>query len=113
MVGVTAGVARAARSIGEKLLKQAAELEAAQGDALTAGISALQQALADSTITLTQRHKLREALTRLQKAAKQQQKAEAADATELVLAAARELVDAARKDRRPHDRRRRNAGRAD
>ena len=64
----------------------------ASADTLVAGLTELQNSLATATIPLRHRHRLRELMSELQAIVKQQHKSEAADAAEVVKAAAAELL---------------------
>ncbi|MBN2445121.1 MAG: hypothetical protein JXO22_00220, partial [Phycisphaerae bacterium] len=95
VVGVTAEAARTAERTGESLVARGEALKAATGEALTAGISGLQQELAGVVIPLRHRHQLNEMLAELQKTAKKQQKEQAAGAADVVMQRCRELFDQA------------------
>ncbi len=117
VVGVTGDAARAATELGAELLNRAHRLEAgatvtakagaaraeARGSSkdvipgLATQVSELQQTIAGATLRMVDRMKLRDAIAKLQKIVKQQQKADAADAVGVVKQKVDELLQAAEK----------------
>ena len=114
VVGVTGETAKAAMAFGAELLKRADDLRhrdrletgatpdaAADGPAtetdLATQVAELQQSIADATLRVVDRIKLREAMSELQKILKQQHKKEAAAASDVVAVRVEELLTTAPK----------------
>ncbi len=96
LVGVTESAAAEAEQTGEQLLTRARALESTDDfETLSQGTAELQQALGEQVMTLRQRFAVREAIAKLQKKAKQQQKAQAADAAGVVIERCKALADEA------------------
>jgi alanyl-tRNA synthetase len=97
IIGLTGETAERVKSAGEARARRAEQLlEATPAEAHT-GLAELQSELAARTIPMAQRATLRRLLEELQKRAKQEQKASAADAASVVLARVIELLENARK----------------
>jgi alanyl-tRNA synthetase len=92
VVAVTGETAKLVEEIGSALVQRAEQLTHGSADAVAAGLAELQNTLATATIPLRHRHRLRELMSELQAIVKQQHKSEAADAAEVVKAAAAELL---------------------
>jgi alanyl-tRNA synthetase len=97
IVAVTGETARKIEQTGAALVQRAEQLKRGPADAVSTGLTELQNVLATATIPLRDRHRLRELMTELQAIVKQQQKSEAADAAEVVKRAVAALLQRAGK----------------
>lgn len=97
LVATTGPTARLVEETGAALVQRAEALRTGTGGGVSAGLSELQSALATATISLRHRARLRELIAELQQVAKQQHKADAADAVEVVKAEVHKLLAAAEK----------------
>ena len=98
VVGITGPAAKDAIAQGETLLKQADTLRnATDATNLAEQLAALQTAINESTLRVVDRAKLRDAVSEVQKTIKQQHKAQAAAAQDVVADKVAELLPAAPK----------------
>ncbi len=84
IVAVTGSTARAVDQCGLELIARAQRLLQAPPEMVAAALAGLQREMAEKTIGICHRARLRDLVAQLQELVKRQQKAEAADAAELV-----------------------------
>lgn len=84
IVGLTGSTARDVENVGSALVQRAEQLKHGPAEDVLQGLSELQNTLTTAQIPVRHRTKLRELTADLQRIAKRQQKADAADTTELV-----------------------------
>ena len=97
LVGVSGPVAKRAIETARQLAGQADALGNSEGDVLAEGIAAITAALADAVLPLRDKHALRERVATLQQRVKQQAKAHAAEAADVVKEQVEHLLGSAEK----------------
>jgi alanyl-tRNA synthetase len=97
VVGMTGPTAKLIEDCGAALVARAEQLRTAAPEEVATGLAELQNTLATAAIPVRHRAQLNELMAELQKIVKQQQKADAADAAEVVKAKVLELLPSAEK----------------
>ena len=95
ITALTGQPAHDAEAHGEKLLAQLAAAEKAQGDALAQAVADLTKQMAEHALPALVRTRLREGLTALQKAVKDQEKSRSKEAAGQVVEVARRIAEEA------------------